>query len=202
MNTNNFIKLIQNITNRNLQIDTLDTELQFEKDYFIYTVLPLTDRKIYFKWTTPKATDKFLRSFITAFTTKYKEPNPLVYNGRYGSKWCEMSEVQREYAYMHHSSNMYSKTELLDQIQANFNSDSICTTLIKYGFYSTEYGIGIFAFWATSGVVSAIQKLKDYLNAKNIPYSNEFSDAKWVYRFKLNMDKSINTSILNNFSLL
>mgnify|MGYP003609017569 CR=1 FL=1 len=200
METNKFISLIQNITGRNLQIDTQDEILQFEKEYYVFIVLPITDRKIYFKWVTPKTTDKFLRSFITSFTTKFFQPNPSNYNGRYGSKWEDMDEKQREYAYHHHRSNMYSKNELLEQIHGNFNSDNICNTLIKYGFYSTEYGIGIFALWATDGVLNAIQKLKQYLQSKNIPYTNEYSDARWVYRYKLGLDKNTHTSILNNFS--
>jgi len=200
MQTNKFTSLIQSITARNLKIDTTDEILQFEKEYFIYIILPITERKIYFKWVTPKTTDKFLRSFITAFTTKFFEPNPLSYSGRYGSKWEDMDAKQREYAYHHHRSNMYSKKDLLEQIQANFNTDAIENTLIKYGFYSTEYGIGIFALWATEGVLNAIQRLKNHLQSKNIPYTNEFSDARWVYRFKLGLPKEINTTILNSFS--
>ena len=203
METNKFISLIQNITGRNLQIDTQDEILQFEKEYYVFIVLPITDRKICFKWVTPKTTDKFLRSFITSFTTKFIEPNPKAYDYNYGGidyKWIDKTEKEKEYAYSHHRSNMYTKNQLLEQIQANFNSDNICNTLIKYGFYSTEYGIGIFALWATDGVLNAIQKLKQYLQSKNIPYTNEYSDARWVYRYKLGLDKNTHTSILNNFS--
>ena len=76
MKTAQFTQLIQIATGRNFQIATTDTELINEKDYFIGRKLPATGRLISFKWTTPKAEEKYLRSFITSFTTNYREPDP------------------------------------------------------------------------------------------------------------------------------
>jgi len=167
--------------------------------------LPITNRKIYFKWVTPKTDEKMLKSFITAFTTRYKEPNPRAYDWSartYGekAKWENKTEEEREFAYYHHSSNMYSKKELLEQIEANFGKEDIANGLIRYGFYPTEYGVGIFCFWATDAVKKAINTMAEYLKNKSIPYSNEFSDARWVFRFKLGISKEAHTNILNQLT--
>lgn len=203
MKTSNFINLINEITNRNFLINTQSENLETETLYFVYKILPITGRKIGFDWITPKTKDKFLRSFITAFTSKFKEPNPEAYNEIYGGikySWNAKTELEKEQAHWHHSSNMYSKAKLLEQIENNFNKDSISETLCKYGFYTTEYGIGIFCYFNTDGVINSIAKMTEYLKQKSIPYKNEFSDARWVFRFVLNLDKTKHDLILNSFN--
>lgn len=201
MKTSNFINLINEITGREFIINTNDENLQPETEYYIYKILPISKRKIGFYWVTPKTNDKFLRSFITAFSSKYREPSPAAYCGRYTSvKWENMTPENKEFAYMHHSSNMFSKKDLLAQIEANFSKDSIGKTLCKYGFYTTEYGIGIFCYFSTDGVINSIDKMKKYLLSKNIPFKNEFSDARWVFRFVLNLDKPKHEILLNSFN--
>ena len=205
MKTTNFLSLINHITGRDFLIDTKDDELQFETEYYIYKILPLTERKVYFKWKTPKAEDKFLRSFITAYTTKYKEPNPSAYDWSaktYGdkAKWENKSPIDKERAYFHHSSNMYSKDSLMQQIQDKFNQSDIKNVMLRHGLYSTNYGIGIFILFETSFSIEAITEFKKYLQSNSIPFTNEFSDARWVYRFKLNIDKQTHQSILNSFN--
>lgn len=205
MNKENFEKLIQSITGRNLIIDTTDAEIVNGKEYFVYKHLPITDRKVYFKWKVAMTDEKMLRSFITAFCTHYREPDPRSYDysaRTYGesARWENRSEKDKEYAYGHHTSNMFSKDDLMKQIEANFNNKEIEGTLIRYGFYNTEYGIGIFALWQTQYVVNAINQMKEYLSKKSIPFTNEFSDARWVFRFKLNISKEVHGQILNSFN--
>lgn len=202
MTTTNFQNLIQLVTGRDFLIKTNDTELQFETEYIIYRILPITQRFVSFIWKTPKSDEKMLRSFITAFTSKYREPNPRAYDysaKTYGEKykWENRTEEDRENAYYHHASNMFSKETLLKQVEDNFSKDGIGTGLIKYGFYNTEYGIGIFCFWMTTGVNTAINAMKAHLNKLSLPYTNEFSDARWVYRFKLGLTKESHLSIIN-----
>lgn len=205
MKKENFEKLIQSITGRPLIIDTTDIEIINGKEYFVYKHLPITDRKVYFKWKVATTDEKVLRSFITAFCTKYREPDPKAYDymaKTYGEKslWVNRTETDREYAYGHHSGFMFNKDELMKQVEANFNNKDIEQTLIKYGFYNTEYGIGIFALWQTQYVVNAINQMKEYLSKKAIPFTNEFSDARWVFRFKLNISKEAHGQILNSFN--
>ena len=205
MQTDNFQNLIGLITNRDFLIKTEDKELQFEKEYYIYRILPITKRTVGFYWKTPKADEKMLRSFITSFSSKYREPDPRAYDysaRTYGEKykWENRTLEDRENAYIHHSSNMFSKNELLKQIEDNFSKDGIATGLIKYGFYNTEYGIGIFCFWMTEGVNKAINEMKKHLKELSIPFTNEFSAAKWVYRFKLGLTKETHLTIINKLN--
>jgi hypothetical protein len=204
MKTSNFQNLVQSITGRDFIIQSNTDWIENGKEYIIYRILPHTQRKISFKWKAALTDEKMLRSFITAFCSKYREPNPLAYGDHnfYGDKyhWKNKTEQEREYAYFHHASNMYSKAALLKQIEENLNNASIQEALIKYGFYPTEYGVGIFCFWETPYVTNAINKMKAFLTAQNIPYSNEFSDARWVFRFKLNISKEAHTQLLGNFN--
>jgi hypothetical protein len=199
MNTENFTQLIRLVTGRDFTIQTNDLTLQPSTKYRVYRITPIKQIKVGFDWVTPKTDEKYLRSFITSFCNKYREPNPEAYNHVYGGKqyyWNDKTEEQKEYAYFNHSSNMYSKTDLMQQIETNFASEGIKNGLIRYGFYPTEYGIGIFCFWLTDSVQSAIVALKKYLESKGITYGNEFSDAKWVYRFKLNLSKELHSNLI------
>lgn len=203
MKATQFTNLIQIATGRDFQIATEDSELINEKDYFVYRILPVTGKKILFKWTTPKAEEKYLRSFITAFTTKYREPNPGAYttcSPYFSPAWSEMTAEKQEFAYSHHASNMYSKTQLMDQVEANFNNPDITTGLNRYGFYATEYGIGTFILFATKYVEQSIKEMAEYLRSQSISFSNEYSTAGWVLRFKINASKSIHEGILTAFS--
>jgi hypothetical protein len=200
MQKENFEKLIQLVTGREFYIKTEDKDLEFEKEYKVYRVLPATQSTAYFYWKTPKVEDKMLRSFITAFTSKYREPNPASYDYTYGGKqyfWAEKTEEQKEHCFLHHASHMYSKEALLKQVEENFNNPSISSGLLRYGFYETNYGIGIFCFWMTTGVHSAIDAMKQHLIKLSIPFTNEFSDARWVYRFKIGISKETHISIIN-----
>lgn len=203
MTTANFQNLIRLVTGRDFSIKTEDIELQFEKEYVIYRILPVTKHSISFTWKTPKSDEKMLRSFITSFTSKYREPNPAAYitcSPYFSPSWSEMTAENQEFAYCHHASNMFSKDQLMKQVEDNFGKDSIANGLIRYGFYPTEYGVGIFCFWMTNGVISAIDAMKRYLNSINIPFTNEFSDARWVFRFRLEISKPVHTNILEQFN--
>jgi len=202
MKTDQFTKLIQLATGRDFYIQTQDEELINEKDYFIVRKLPATGRLISFKWTAPTAEEKYLRSFITAFTTKYREPDPASYTTcapYFSPAWNEMTAEKQEFAYYHHASNMYNKKQLMDQVEANFNNPDITTGLKQYGFYATEYGIGTFILFATRYVEQSIFDMSEYLKTQGIAFSNEYSKARWVLRFKINATKAIHESILNSF---
>lgn len=53
--------------------------------------------------------------------------------------------------------------------------------------YPTTYGIGVFIFWWNGD--AHIDKVKRILDTRGIEYHNEYSDAKWVYRFKVSKSK-------------
>jgi len=205
MKKENFEKLIRVMTGRPLEIKTQDVELQTETEYcIIRRNIEGTDSYTQFYWKTPKKQDNMMRSFITCFTSKYKEPNPTNYgpNTWYPNRktWEEMSGRERASAYMHHGSNMFGKQALLEQIQTNFSTPEMGAAMMRYGFYLTDYGIGTYVLYGGKYVEDAIFKMMKFLKEEGIIYRNEFSDAKWVLRFVLNISRPIHDKILMKFS--
>lgn len=207
MKTESFTHLINAITGRAFTIEKRvnwretekpQSDILSETIYFVSIFLPLSKRNHGFDWKTPKTDEKMLRSFITAFCSKFKEPDPEAYN-HYEKHWALMSEKEREYAYNHHAGHMLSKEKLLAQVQARFACSQIENALNLWGFYPTEYGIGIFCFWQTEFVKKAMENMREYLLGKGIETREEFSDARWVYRFRIETSKQIHASILNDF---
>ena len=80
--------------------------------------------------------------------------------------------------------------ELLNQknIYTNF-SKKFASLINQYGFgcYPTTYGLGIFVLFGSNK--SDINNIKEELNKMNIEYYNEYSDAGFVYRFKISQSK-------------
>ena len=70
----------------------------------------------------------------------------------------------------------------------------------EVNLHTTDYGIGIFCYFNTDGVINSIAKMTEYLKQKSIPFKNEFSDARWVFRFVLNLDKTKHDLILKSFN--
>lgn len=54
----------------------------------------------------------------------------------------------------------------------------------KFCVYPTTYGIGVWLFW-NFNAESDIQKVEEIMKSRNIEYYNEYSDKRWVYRFKV-----------------
>lgn len=204
MKTENFLKLANGFTGRKFSIYPITENIEQGEKYFIYTVTPILKIKSGFNFKIPLNEENIIRSFINTFCSKYREPNPNNYNGNYyGSiKWDDKTPEQKEYCFHHHSSNMFSKQNLLAQVKQNLNKPKIENILCRYGFYPTIYGIGLFILFSGVYELNAIKKMESFLKHKNIPFTNEFSNAKWVYRFKLNIDKKTHENLLFEFSNL
>lgn len=211
MRTDNFTRLIQSVTGRPFTLSIREgfrdmkpagEEIACESQYFVGYTLPLTGRIIGFDWKTAKSDEKMLRSFITAFTSKYREPDPATYvSDPYGAKsWDEMTAEKRECAFGHHSTHMLSKGKLMEQVKASFALPEMESALIRWGFYETEYGIGIFSFWLTASVNRSIEAMRAFLAKKGIAAREEFSDARWVYRFRVEASKEIHRALIASFS--
>ena len=68
-------------------------------------------------------------------------------------------------------------------------------------FYTTLYGIGFWSIFSSKRDVDVAKDLAQYLQSKNIKYSNEWSDAYWVYRFKINKDVELHNKLLSEFKI-
>lgn len=205
MKTESFIILINALTKRDFTINTTDIELLPEKKYYIYRTLPISQRHIGFEYKIPVNEETIIKSFVTTFCNKYKEPNPKAYDymaRTYGEKalYENKTDEEKEFCYYHHSSNMYGKEQLLEQIRKNLEDVNTENVLCKHGFYPTVYGVGMFVLFAGEYQANAIKKMSDYLKENNIPFHNEYSDKMWVYRFVININKDIHKSILTNFN--
>ena len=135
------------------------------------------DDCIEYTFKTTKKVETFFKSFINQHIRKY-----------------EMK--QGFWGYIDDSKNLgwvYPKKET---IVKKLISDRVS----KYHYYTTLYGIGMFAYF-TRDVKNATKNLSEYLDSKNINYTNEFSEAGWVYRFVINSEVKNHNKLLENFNI-
>jgi len=203
MKTENFTKLIQGLTGRDFNVYTTHDELISGITYQIYRILPISKYKVAFDFKVPKNEENIIKSFINTFSKKYFEPDTAKYDKIYGGVqyyWNDKTDEQKEAAYYHHRTNMLSPEKLKEQVKQNLSNPQIEDILWKYGFYHTNYGIGIFVLYSTEYELNAIMKMKRYLESKNIPFRNEMSEANWVYRFVINIEKESHKELLREFN--
>ena len=201
MDANNFLKLVNGITNKDFKISGDPEVIEPEKEDIFWRKTPINKYTVSFKFKAPKNEESFIKTFINTYCNKYLEPDPKAYDGKYyGSKsWEQMSDKEKEFAHLHHRSNMKNKETLLEEIKANLEKSDIEAILLNYGFYHTNYGLGIFVLFAGTYEMSSINKMRTFLESQHFTFSNEFSDKRWVYRFKLNLSKDLHLSILKKF---
>ena len=179
-----FNKLIGIVTNMNCDIIqysdiTENSEIESNTEYFItVNELGIINKGFYFK--TPKNLDNLVQSFLTQFCKKLKKQLPQF-------------EGQKHYNLSHHCLCEY---ELKNMLIDNFNNNVDFNTYCKYALYPTKYGIGI------STYLIDIEKLKinalfNFLENNKIPFTNEFSEKEYAFRFKISKDIEFNKSILN-----
>ena len=131
------------------------------------------DGIIQYTFKTTKKIDSFLKSFVNQHIKKYElKQYCILDDGTFGKPKKE---------------NVYKKFR--DQNRVN-----------KYFYYTTLYGIGMFAFF-TSNIKEANKELTKYLNDNNIKFYNEFSEAGWAYRFVINDDVKKHNELLKNFKI-
>lgn len=93
---------------------------------------------------------------ITAeYVQKLIEKNEKAYNGYYGTFALNMQRLLKD-----------------NGLSNNF------------AVYPTTYGIGVW-FIYNWHAEEEINKVTDILNARNVEYYNEYSEKRWVYRFKV-----------------
>ena len=84
-----------------------------------------------------------------------------------------------------------------DNVYYNFTkSFNKLIELDGFNCYPTTYGIGIFVLFGRKP--ESIEKITNKLDSLGIEYKNEYSDAGWVYRFRISQSKE-NINKINNF---
>lgn len=130
---------------------------------------------IQYDFKTTKNPETFVKTFMTQYVSKYAVKQP---------KW-ETVDGQVCMVYP-------KKEEVIKQLTTD--------RVTKYHYYTTLYGIGMFA-WFTQDITKATEALRKYLTDKGISYSNEYSEKHWAYRFVINKDVETHNNLLNQFSL-
>ncbi len=99
-------------------------------------------------------------------------------------------------SYLFNKIAKYAHTE-----RAYKNLSAIFKKLLpSYNFYETSYGIGMEALFLThEQVLKRAQPLCDFLNSIDLKFETEYSDASWVYRFKISKSKD-NLEKINNYA--
>lgn len=96
------------------------------------------------------------------------------------SKLIDIDYINRE---IEKSKKLYAGVygKFTDKINTLLKNNNIGRNLI---IYPTSYGIGVVYIYNCEAQQD-IKLVTDILERNNIEYYNEFSDARWVYRFKI-----------------
>ena len=131
--------------------------------------------QIEYNFKTTLKIDTFFKSFINQHIRKYemKKPSFVMVNGNVVCVYPKKEEVIKKYT-----------------------SDRVT----KYHYYTTLYGIGMFAYF-TENIAKATLNLAKYLESEGIKYYNEYSAAGWAYRFVIKDKVENHNKLLENFNL-
>lgn len=162
---NNLIKTITNIKDIELFIlENQDAKKWYEKTYNsnFTTITENTtygivfDNVVQFDFKIGKL-DNLFKTFITQFISKHLTKIPYLENGDF---------------------KYHTKESALRTLQINSN---------RLGFelcYSTNYGIGVWQILIPKDKLEAMKlKIEILLKSKGIQFKNEYSEARWVYRY-------------------
>lgn len=128
-----------------------------------------------FDFKTGKKQDNILKSFVNQFISKY--------------------EVKQSIGFESGQMIYPKKVDIMAKLK---NSNRVS----KYFFYTTLYGIGWFCYFTNQKAFKEVNNgLASYLKNKGINFTNEFSDAGWVYRFVINKDVKLHNSLLTDFNI-
>lgn len=125
---------------------------------------------------------------------KKKNDTTAYYNYKDLEK-CEYITISHNYIFR--TFRVTTKEITLDWILSKFEKEHAYINLSKYlkrefnnsfNIYCTSYGIGIDVFLSKKD--DAIEAVANKLDSLNIEYRNEFSDAKWIYRFIISKSKT------------
>jgi hypothetical protein len=184
MKAQQFENLAQEVTGQRIQLyephnpnDKWSSYSKFNGDLQPSTKygININNEGIIYDFKTTTKVETFFKSFINQHIQKYemKQMNFELIDGKVHTIYPTKEEVVKKYT-----------------------TDRVT----KYHYYTTLYGIGMFAFF-TKDVAIATANLAKYLNDKGIKFYNEYSDAGWAYRFVIGKKVEEHNLLLENFEL-
>lgn len=101
-----------------------------------------------------------------------------------------------EAQYIGKSIKATKKETTIEYIQTKINADKVYINFSEHfnsivkkfnvSAYPTTYGIGIFVGFGFRDAIDSIkQKIENVLTELGVKYSTEYSDARWVFRYKI-----------------
>ena len=100
----------------------------------------------------------------------------------FGFKPPKNKEVTFDYL-MHKLSSYYTSSSSWRNLRDVFEK---LLPSLRGRFYATSYGVGFDTFMMShEDVMKATDELRQWLEDKGIEFTNEYSDAAWVYRFRI-----------------
>lgn len=122
-----------------------------------------------------KNMDNLFKSFFNNYITKYK-----------------MKKLNFD------TGENYTRSEAQQSITSNF----LNVRLSKGIMYSTDYGIGVWYIymppvWIANNCIAIEKRLSEL----NINYYNEFSDARWVFRYKFDGNHMDHNLIIESINI-
>jgi hypothetical protein len=84
--------------------------------------------------------------------------------------------------------NKINKDKIYKSFSENFNKILKSKGLVNINAYPTTYGIGIFVFAGTK-IPETKKNIENLLNSLGIIYTTEYSDANYVFRYKISKSK-------------
>ena len=146
-----------------------DSEIKLN---FVYGVCIDNSSIIEFDFKVGKTIESLLKTFITQYTTKVSEYEVI------DGVFTKLSKEQK-----------LKKIVEKNQERVHFGL-----------FYTTLYGIGLWDFFNSRHSHEILtKKMNDFLQSKNIEYKNEYSEAGWVYRYKINLNITDTNKLLKSF---
>jgi len=176
MKTSTFNYFAKQISDNNqlriLKLENQSAKKWYEKTYI--TVDEIEENVIYGIWDNCSCffdikvanIDNIFKTFVTNWVSKYMMKNPIF---------------------------PITKEECYERLSKRVNS----LRVTKDWFYTTKYGIGIFSlFFSDERLETLTFPMVEYLKKLNISFTNEFSEARWVYRFVIKQSVEIHNKLL------
>lgn len=140
-------------------------------------------------WKAPANEENYARSLVTCFCSKYRIIDP----GRIGGD--HSPEILERGATQWHRDFCFPPKEMRERLNRKFMESPL--RWARSTLYPTQYGIGCWILFGRRA--DLIAALGAHLENAGVDYTNEYSKAQWVLRFKTGLPYAANEALLAEF---